>query len=71
MAPISEIEEQDLQFIGRSTIIDPTGKVLAQAAHDTEETISAIIDPLQARNKELNKFNHLFKDRRPNFYKNR
>jgi predicted amidohydrolase len=62
-------EEQDLKFIGRSTIIDPTGKVLAQAAPDTEEIISAVIDPLLARNKELNKFNHLLNDRRPNFYK--
>lgn len=62
-------QEQDLKFIGRSTIIDPTGKVLAQASPDTEETISAVIDPLQARNKELNKFNHLFDDRRPEFYK--
>lgn len=62
-------EERDLTFIGRSTIIDPTGKVLAQASSDREETISAVIDPLLARNKELNKFNHLFNDRRPEFYK--
>ncbi len=62
-------EERDLKFIGRSTIIDPTGKVLAQASSDTEETISAVIDPLLARNKELNKYNHLVKDRRPEFYK--
>lgn len=62
-------EERNLKFIGRSTIIDPTGKVLAQASPDTEETISALIDPLVARIKELNEYNSLFQDRRPAFYK--
>ena len=62
-------EERNLKFIGRSTIIDPTGKVLAQASTDKEEIISVEIDPLLARNKELNKYNHLFNDRRTDFYK--
>lgn len=62
-------EERDLKFIGRSTIIDPTGMVLRQASVDKEEIISAVINPLQARNKELNRWNQLFSDRRPEFYK--
>jgi predicted amidohydrolase len=62
-------EEGDLKFIGRSSIIDPTGAVLVQAAPDKEDVVSVVIDPLLARNKELNKFNHLFYDRRPEFYK--
>ncbi len=62
-------EEGDLKFIGRSTLIDCTGKILAQASPDTEEIIHSTIDPLQARNKQLNQDNHVLKDRRIEFYK--
>ncbi|MHA1651168.1 MAG: nitrilase-related carbon-nitrogen hydrolase [Candidatus Helarchaeota archaeon] len=62
-------KERDLEFIGRSSIIDPTGKVLAQASPDREEIISSMINPLLARNKKLNQYNHVLADRRPDFYK--
>ncbi|HUX99270.1 MAG TPA: nitrilase-related carbon-nitrogen hydrolase [Candidatus Deferrimicrobium sp.] len=62
-------EERDLKFIGRSTIIDPTGKLLAQASSDQEEIIHRSIDPTLARNKHLNEKNHVLADRRTEFYK--
>lgn len=60
--------EEDLTFIGRSQISDPTGKVLAQASADKEEIITADIDPKLAENKQINQYNHLINDRRPEFY---
>ncbi len=62
-------DERDLHFIGNSTIIDQTGSVLSQASSDHEEIIYSTIDPLLARNKKLNSFNDLLKDRRRNMYK--
>ncbi|MFX0134810.1 MAG: nitrilase-related carbon-nitrogen hydrolase [Candidatus Hodarchaeota archaeon] len=60
--------EGDLTYIGRSRISDPTGKVIVQASADSEEIISAELDPKLAENKNLNNYNHLFNDRRPEFY---
>ncbi|NVM53900.1 MAG: acyltransferase [Candidatus Helarchaeota archaeon] len=61
--------ERNLTFIGRSTIIDQTGKVLNQASKDLEEIIHSSINPILARNKKLNRFNHVLNDRRVNMYK--
>ncbi len=61
-------EERDLKFIGRSTIIDYTGKILTQASPDTEEIIVSKINPLLARDKKLTPYNDLLNDRRPEFY---
>ena len=61
-------KERDLTFIGRSQISDPTGNVLALASVDKEEIITANIDPKLAENKKINAYNHVFKDRRPEFY---
>jgi predicted amidohydrolase len=62
-------EERNLKFIGRSTIIDPTGNLLAQAPSDQEAVIYSSIDPKLARNKYLNEKNHVLNDRRTEFYK--
>lgn len=61
--------ERSLEFIGRSVIIDPTGRLLAQASPDQEEIIQRSIDPSLARNKQLNSFNHVIDDRRTQMYK--
>ena len=47
--------ERGFDFIGRSKIIDPSGKVLActNQDFDHEEVISANIDPEQSRKKRL------------------
>jgi predicted amidohydrolase len=66
-------EERGYRFIGRSSIADPTGKVLAFASPDSAEILHAEIDPLQARRKHLvrrpgeHEVNRIA-DRRPAFY---
>jgi predicted amidohydrolase len=61
-------EGEPLRFIGRSRISSPRGDVLASAPEDSEALMSAEIDPTEARNKRLNAFNDLFRDRRPEKY---
>jgi predicted amidohydrolase len=66
-------EESGFRFIGSSSIVDPGGKVLARAGGDTDEVITAEIDPSRARRKHLvrvpgrHEINRI-SDRRPRFY---
>ncbi|MBX6316731.1 MAG: carbon-nitrogen hydrolase family protein [Isosphaeraceae bacterium] len=66
-------EERGFQFIGRSSIVDPTGARLAFASADREEILYAEIDPARARDKRLvrvpgrHEINRIA-DRRPRFY---
>ena len=65
--------ERGWEFIGRSQIIDRTGKVLVEASRDKEEIIFATIDPELAREKYIvvkpGEYEiDLFKDRRPDLY---
>ncbi len=57
-----------LRFIGRSLITSPEGLVLASAAEENEALMIADFDPARARDKRLNAFNDLFRDRRPEKY---
>ncbi len=59
---------RDLRFTGKSQIIDPQGNVLFQAGSDTEEIGIVDIDVKAAENKDINPFNHLFRNRRVAFY---
>lgn len=61
--------KETLTFIGRSEVVDPKGKILYQASDKEEEARVVEIDPKLARNKSLNRYNHLFKDRREDFYR--
>ncbi len=61
-------EGEPLRFIGRSLISSPEGNILASAPGDGETLMCADIDPAGARNKKLNAFNDLFRDRRPEKY---
>ena len=66
-------EESGFRFIGSSSIVDPNGRVLARAGADTEEVITAEIDPARARQKHLVRVpgRHeidRIRDRRPRFY---
>ena len=58
-----------LVFIGRSEIVSPSGRIICRTEADTEEFGLAEIDPLEARNKDLNPFNNLFDDRREEYYR--
>ena len=57
-----------LTFIGLSQIVSPKGKILVRASEDKEELFTTEIDPSLAKEKSINPFNNLFKDRRPELY---
>lgn len=66
-------EERGFRFIGRSRIVDVTGKTLASASADQEEVITAEIEPEKARDKRIVRVPgkheiHRFNDRRPELY---
>ncbi len=60
--------KERLEFIGTSEIVSPGGQILYRAAKESEEFGSAEVDISEARNKNLNAFNNLFKDRRKEYY---
>ncbi|GAB1722556.1 MAG: putative N-carbamoyl-D-amino acid hydrolase [Nitrospira sp.] len=57
-----------LTFIGLSEIVSPRGKILHRAPHDREDVTIVEIDPAEARQKALNTYNDLLRDRRPSMY---
>lgn len=57
-----------LTFIGKSEIVSPKGEIV-QRASDVEDALIVVdIDPLHARDKQLNRYNDLLGDRRPEMY---
>ena len=60
--------KERLAFIGNSEVVSPSGKILCRASEDREEFVVIDIDPLEARDKSLNAYNDLLRDRRPAFY---
>jgi 5-aminopentanamidase len=66
-------EESGFRFIGSSSIVDPSGRVLAKARADSEEILIADVSPSIARQKRLVRVpgRHVIDriaDRRPRFY---
>jgi len=61
-------ENQSLTFIGTSEIVSPKGEILARAPKDEEALMIMDIDPGTARDKTLNPYNDLLRDRRPDQY---
>lgn len=61
--------KESLEYIGRSEVVDPGGRILCRASDKKEEAYVISIDPKRARNKRLNRFNDLLKDRRSRFYR--
>jgi 5-aminopentanamidase len=66
-------EESGFRFIGTSSIVDPSGRVLARAGADGEEVLFADVDPSLARRKRLVRVPGRHEidriaDRRPRFY---
>jgi predicted amidohydrolase len=60
--------DYSFSFIGQSQVVSPMGEVLASAPAEGDSAAVVEIDPAQALNKKLNKFNDLFECRRPEFY---
>ena len=58
-----------LSFTGNSQIVDPKGNILAKADESPEGVWTVDIDPALARDKKLTPRNHLFEDRRTEFYR--
>jgi predicted amidohydrolase len=57
-----------LRFTGQSQVVMPKGEILHRSATDTEELFVTQIDVRLAGNKAMTERNHLFQDRRPEFY---
>jgi len=57
-----------LTYIGNSEIVTPRGVILHRAPRDQEDLAIVDIDPTEARNKSLNRYNDLLRDRRPSLY---
>ncbi|HKN87288.1 MAG TPA: nitrilase-related carbon-nitrogen hydrolase [Nitrospiraceae bacterium] len=57
-----------LTYIGQSEIVSPRGAILSRAPSDQEDFCVLNIDPHEARNKSLNPYNDLLRDRRTDFY---
>jgi predicted amidohydrolase len=53
-----------LRFTGQSRIVDPRGRVLAQAGEEEESLQIIDIDPAEAADKHITRRNDLFRDRR-------
>jgi predicted amidohydrolase len=57
-----------LTYIGQSQITSPKGEILHRAEIDKPEIFMQEIDLAVADNKNVNERNHLFNDRRPEYY---
>lgn len=66
---VEEREEGKLAFTGRSQVVDPKGHVLVKADESSEGVWTVDIDPTLARDKKITPRNHLFEDRRTEFYR--
>lgn len=67
----SGVEERGgkrFEYEGRSLIVDPGMRVLAQAPKEGEHVMVAEIDPEIADEKRINELNDIFDDRRPDTY---
>lgn len=60
--------ERSISFTGCSQIVDPAGRVLGRATPDGEELVVVEVDPVEALEKGVTSRNHLWEDRRPEWY---
>lgn len=58
-----------LTYIGNSEITTPRGVILHRASRDQEELCVREIDPAEARDKSLTRYNDLLRDRRESLYR--
>ncbi|MBH0193716.1 MAG: acyltransferase [Nitrospira sp.] len=58
-----------LTYIGNSELVTPKGVIRYRASRDGEDLAVLDIDPTEARNKQLNRYNDLLRDRRAGLYK--
>lgn len=58
-----------LKYIGNSEVVNPRGEILHRAPRDEEELFIVEIDPAEARDKAVTRYNDLLRDRRESLYK--
>ena len=58
-----------LTYIGYSEVVTPKGVIQYRDSRDREDLAILDIDPAEARNKSLNRYNDLLRDRRTSLYK--
>ena len=61
-------QKRPLTYTGKSLIVDPIGKVLAQLTDTEVGTVTVEIDPERANDKNITEYNHVLDDRRPELY---
>jgi predicted amidohydrolase len=61
-------EDERLTFTGESVLVSPKGEYLLRGSVDGEAVLVAEIDPAQARDKLLNRYNDVFAMRRTDMY---
>jgi predicted amidohydrolase len=57
-----------LTYVGNSEVVTPRGRILHRAPRDQEDLTVLDIDPAEARDKFLNPYNDLLRDRQTNLY---
>lgn len=60
--------KQPLTFIGKSEVVSPGGLIVHRASSREEELTIVDIDVHEARDKSINPYNDIFRDRHPEFY---
>lgn len=61
-------KKEKLIFTGQSQIVNPKGKVLTYLPKDKKQLFITKINPTEANNKKITKYNDLFKDRKADSY---
>lgn len=61
--------KDQLTYIGNSEVVAPHGAILHRAPRDQEDLYVVEIDPADARNKTLTRYNDLLRDRRESLYR--
>jgi predicted amidohydrolase len=65
---VEKREKEEMTFTGNSQIVDPKGRILSRANGEEEKVCITEIDPSLAKNKRVTANNHIFEDRRTDFY---
>lgn len=58
----------ELRFIGKSGIVSPKGEIIRRAATNEEEVGIVDVNVSDARQKSINPYNDLLRDRQPKYY---
>jgi predicted amidohydrolase len=58
-----------LTYIGQSEVVNPKGLILYRAKPDEEDLTVVEVNPKDARNKRINAYNDVFRDRKTKFYR--